>query len=221
MEVLTSLQKEILNEFPKVLESELFYLTGGTALSAFYLQHRRSHDLDFFTDKEGVILPFSFRLEEVLKNKGIDVERLRGLHSFVELSVKKEQEMTVIHLAQEAPFRFEAPKETNKYPGIKIDSLTDIASNKLLALFQRATLRDFVDVYLLVKENYFTKEKLMALAKQKDPGFDLYWLGVALEKINFFKADSPEMLLLIKTCTIEDLHTFFNNWREEISKELQ
>jgi predicted nucleotidyltransferase component of viral defense system len=27
-----------------------FYLTGGTALGRFYLNHRYSEDLDFFTD---------------------------------------------------------------------------------------------------------------------------------------------------------------------------
>ena len=35
-----------------LLESELvehFYLTGGTALSAFHLHHRRSDDLDLFS----------------------------------------------------------------------------------------------------------------------------------------------------------------------------
>lgn len=29
-----------------------FYLTGGTALSEFYLQHRLSEDLDFFTEQK-------------------------------------------------------------------------------------------------------------------------------------------------------------------------
>lgn len=31
-----------------------FYLTGGTALSEFYLQHRLSYDIDLFTEKEEV-----------------------------------------------------------------------------------------------------------------------------------------------------------------------
>jgi len=31
---------------------DLFYLTGGIALSEFYLQHRYSEDLDFFSEKE-------------------------------------------------------------------------------------------------------------------------------------------------------------------------
>lgn len=220
MEVLSLLQEEILNEFGTVLESDRFYLTGGTALSAFYLKHRKSHDLDFFTSEENVILPFSSRLEEKLKSKNMTTERLRGLHSFVELSIKKKGDQTIIHIAQESPFRFEVPKETPEYPGLKIDSLTDIASNKLLALFQRATLRDFIDVYFLIKENYFTKQKLMDLAQEKDPGFDLYWLGVALERINLFNVDSPEMLMLLKSCTIAELLSFFNKWKEDISKAL-
>lgn len=32
--------------------NQLFYLTGGTALSEFYLKHRYSEDLDFFSEKE-------------------------------------------------------------------------------------------------------------------------------------------------------------------------
>lgn len=220
MEILTLLQKEILNEFIAVPDNEAFYLTGGTALSAFYLKHRKSNDLDFFTDRAEIILPFSFNLEKILKNKGLDIEISRGLHSFVELIVKKGDNSTMIHLAQDSPFRFEAASETSEFPGIKIDSLTDIASNKLLALFQRATLRDFIDIYVLIKEKHFTADQLIKLAKEKDPGFDLYWLGVAFERVNLFSADAPDMLLLTKPCSLKELTVFFNTWREEISKEL-
>ena len=31
-----------------------FYLTGGSALAAFYLNHRVSKDLDFFSEKEEI-----------------------------------------------------------------------------------------------------------------------------------------------------------------------
>ena len=42
---LTPLKMEFLNAF--FAEIQDFFLTGGTALSVFYLQHRRSYDLDF------------------------------------------------------------------------------------------------------------------------------------------------------------------------------
>lgn len=47
--ILTSQQKIFLQEFAKTELSDIFRLTGGTALSAFYLEHRFSDDLDFFS----------------------------------------------------------------------------------------------------------------------------------------------------------------------------
>jgi len=38
----------------------------------------------------------------------------------------------------------------------------------------------------LITENHFTKKKLLELAKEKDPGFELYWLGIVFERINLF-----------------------------------
>jgi len=51
--ILTKTQKEILNYLSKDKDfTSNFYFTGGTALSEFYLQHRLSEDLDFFSEKE-------------------------------------------------------------------------------------------------------------------------------------------------------------------------
>ena len=50
--VLTEGQKAFLSHFGKSPLCKIFYLTGGTALAAFYLQHRFSDDLDFFTEEE-------------------------------------------------------------------------------------------------------------------------------------------------------------------------
>lgn len=220
MEIISKVQKAILDTFSKVLDSEYFYFTGGTALACFYLKHRKSNDLDFFTTDAEIIIPFSYRLEEALKVEKMDIQRQRGIRSFVELLVEKDKETTVIHLACDASFRLEPLKEFPEYPQLKIDSIIDIAVNKLLALFGRATLRDFIDVYFLVKKAKFSPQELMDKAKIKDPGFDLYWLGVALERINSFKDDSPEMLLLVETVDFKEVSIFFNQWRDKIAKEL-
>lgn len=221
MKIISNLQKTIILQFGKLLESKNFYLTGGTALSEFYLKHRKSNDLDFFTSEQEIIAPISFRLEEVLKLAGMSIQRRRGLHSFIELVVTKEDETIIIHLAQDSPFRFEEPKEFPEYPGIKVDSLVDIASNKLLCLFGRAELKDFIDVYFLIKKGFFKTQELIEKAKLKDPGFDLYWLGVAFERIKRFKEDAPEMLLLIEPVRFQDLLIFFDQWRRDIARELK
>lgn len=221
MSAINKIQKEILIYFGDVSESEQFYLTGGTALAEFYLMHRKSNDLDFFTSTEEIVVPFSYHLEESLKGKGMAIKRQRGFASFVELLVEGVGESTVIHLALETPFRFEPTKVFPEYPKLKVDNLVDIASNKLLALFGRAALRDFIDVYFLVKKGYYDTDELIVKSKTKDPGFDLYWLGVALERIKTFTNDSHEMLLLLEPINFSDLFTFFNEWRERITKELK
>jgi Nucleotidyl transferase AbiEii toxin, Type IV TA system len=57
--ILTESQKSLLAQFAASSLNDTFYLSGATALSAFYLQHRFSEDLDFFTESD-------FGIEDVL-----------------------------------------------------------------------------------------------------------------------------------------------------------
>lgn len=219
MEILTDLQRKILFQFSGLPDQEAFCLTGGTALSAIFLKHRRSHDLDFFTPIEELIQPHSQKLEESLVKEGLKVDRLRAFQSFTELSVSSENDFTMVHFALDSPFRFEEPSKVDEIFGIKVDSLIDIATNKLLALFGRAELRDFIDVYFLARE-HFGKIELIEKASQKDPGFDLYWFGIALERINDFSDDATDFLLLVRQCSMTELKEFFGLWRKDIAGEI-
>ena len=51
-EVLKNWQKRVIALVASTPELGHFYLTGGTALSGYYLQHRISDDLDFFTEDD-------------------------------------------------------------------------------------------------------------------------------------------------------------------------
>ena len=55
MEILTPLHKSFIRKFSESPFQKSFFLTGGTALAAFYLQHRLSEDLDFFTENSGEV----------------------------------------------------------------------------------------------------------------------------------------------------------------------
>ena len=220
MRVISPIQENILRLIGGIPGSSDFYLTGGTALAHFYLQHRKSNDLDFFTSKEEAIAPFSFSLEAALRENTIQTERTRGFHSFIELLASQGAQKTIVQLAQDSPFRFKPTQTFSEFPGLNVDNLVDIASNKLLALFGRSTLRDFVDIYALIKRGLFDKKTLTDMAKKKDPGFDLYWLGVAFEKIQVFQQNEPDMFLLLEPIPLQELQTFFNSWRADISREL-
>ena len=61
-----------------------FYLTGGTALSEFYLRHRLSEDLDLFSEEEvkpGMIEAFLKKISPKLKVSKIIKEHYLGLFS--------------------------------------------------------------------------------------------------------------------------------------------
>ena len=52
-EILTRKQKKFFDCVSRHARFQsLFYLTDGTALAAFYLRHRYSEDLDFFSEQD-------------------------------------------------------------------------------------------------------------------------------------------------------------------------
>ncbi|MBI2644253.1 MAG: nucleotidyl transferase AbiEii/AbiGii toxin family protein [Candidatus Wildermuthbacteria bacterium] len=69
--ILTKTQQVLLERIGEnAFLSQKFYLTGGTALAAFYLRHRYSEDLDFFSEEEINIMQLDVALKELQKKRG-------------------------------------------------------------------------------------------------------------------------------------------------------
>ena len=68
MSILSANQRKILEIISKdKLVCDNFYLTGGTALAEFYLQHRLSEDLDLFSENEFESQGILIFLEKMIK----------------------------------------------------------------------------------------------------------------------------------------------------------
>lgn len=207
MKILTPLQEELLRIFAGIEESNFFYLTGGTALAAIYLQHRYSKDLDLFTTEEEIIGHIGDRILNRLSSNSMQAESTRKFKSFYEIIVKKGKRECPIHLALDSPFRFEDPKE-NLY-GVKVDSFIDIATNKLLALFGRTEPRDFVDVFFLIKE-HFSLEELIEKSRQKDPGLEEYYLAIAFHQAEELPDDLSKLpVKMVKPLDLKEMKNYF------------
>jgi predicted nucleotidyltransferase component of viral defense system len=134
-----------------------FYLTGGTALSGYYYNHRESLDLDFFSPKKfelAKIVDFLFRSQSVLHWKRIYPYTKHGEGSFALVFADGELITDFVFYA------FPTLEKCNLWKGMLIESKLDIAVNKLNVILQRKYLRDYIDLYFLMKKEKFTLDFL-------------------------------------------------------------
>ncbi|MEW6685618.1 MAG: nucleotidyl transferase AbiEii/AbiGii toxin family protein [Candidatus Edwardsbacteria bacterium] len=215
--IMTKLQLDLLLAFSNLPDGEAFYLTGGTALSEFYLAHRKSFDLDLFTIEKGLILPFSRVLEGEIR-KEFSLNTIRRFETLAEFEISKRGEKTKIQLAYDSPFRFEEPIDSNI--GVKVNDYKDLTVDKLLAFFGRAEPRDVVDLFFILKtENFW---ELTQLASKKDPGFDLYWLAIALEKTKKFPDDINKWPVeMIKEVKVEELKNLYSILSKKVMDKIK
>lgn len=180
--LLTQIQREFLAVFSRLPDQARFYLTGGTALSEFYLGHRLSFDIDLFTSDQELILPISYQIEESCASSDLSIAVIRRFASYVEFVISRGEESLKVDLALDSPFRFFPPIESEM--GVLVNDLQDLQVDKLLAYYGRAEPRDAVDLYFILQ--LAAAEELIDLALRKDPGFDLYWFAIALNRVENF-----------------------------------
>lgn len=153
LEAITLKQKEIFERLNKFSE---FYLAGGTAL-ALQIGHRLSLDFDLFSKKD-VSWRLLDKIKRVFKGSKIDV-----IHNTSEqLSVK----INGIKL-DFVKYPFSLLFKLIKYQEVNIAKIPEIAVMKSYALGQRPVLKDYIDLYFILKERHLTLEKIIQLASKK------------------------------------------------------
>lgn len=211
MDLLTPLQRNLLVRIGQSPLNSSFYLTGGTALAAFYLYHRYSIDLDFFTPDPTAVVRVPPLMQEMARQLGVEVKFTRTLDTFLECFLQApDGERVELDFAQDSPYRLE-PTRLDDTLQVNLDNLTDIACNKLSALFDRAEPKDFVDVYFICQE-VMPFAHLVELARQKHLGLDDYWLAVALQRV-----ENVEILpRMVKPLSLAELKAFFLSQATEL-----
>lgn len=207
--VLTRRQKALLSAFCKCPFRAAFYLTGGTALSAFYLQHRSSEDLDFFTDQE-------IGVEEILGflNSLSNVREVRFEKKFdrkLFLLAYSDGEVLKAEFTRYPFARLEAGMQVDE---ITVDSLKDILANKLAAITDRRDPKDFVDVYAALKSGPdLTLFQMILLAETK---FGVRGIGHILKGRFLEEMPSVEGLRLRQPISREELKAFYRGQAEQL-----
>lgn len=179
-----------------------FYLTGGTALAEFYLQHRLSEDLDFFSEQEFDPQNISVILKKIKTAAGII--KLEYQQSFNRNLFFLHTNTDVIK-TEFTYFPFTRIEQKQKIGELFIDSLVDIATNKLFTIYQNPRARDFIDLYLILKHDAaLTIDSLIANAQIKfDTYIDPVQLGAQYMKVKELK-EYPRMLTRLDAKTWQE-----------------
>lgn len=122
MQILTQIQRDFIRLFSKTALKEHFFFTGGTALSVFYLHHRISEDLGFFTEEEGQIPMALPILQEIADRLKASLDVSRGFRTYMDIFITRKEEMLRCDFAMDAPYRLEE-KIFKDEPAIYIDNV--------------------------------------------------------------------------------------------------
>ena len=142
-----------------------FYLTGGTALSRCYLNHRYSDDLDFFVNEAPDFKKQTERVVSAIRKVGMQIEIGTASESFLRITVLKDEVSLKIDFVNDVIYHY-GDFETAHFFN-KIDSWRNILSNKLSAV-SRLEPKDIVDLLFIAKKFAFEWPDIMAEAKNKD-----------------------------------------------------
>ena len=161
-----------------------FYLAGGTAL-ALQIGHRVSIDFDFFTEKD-------FETEEMYERvQKIFGQVSRTQESFRTLAVVVQDDVRMSFMGYRYPL-LETCVDTEH---VRLASILDIGCMKLSAIVSRAELKDYVDLFFILKRLPLTE--LLAALSKKLPSLDqnlvlkalVSFDDVTLEPIDFIKGN--------------------------------
>lgn len=188
---------------------EFFFLTGGTALSVFYLYHRVSNDLDFFTLNSLDLSEIDFWIRTKWQK---DCVKIKESPNFLSFLIKDTKVDFVIDLLSNKEGREKVLLENKHY--LLVDTINNIASNKFCTIVSRIEPKDFIDFYFIQK--IFPEmniEQIHNNARLKDAIFDdpptcAFQIEEGLSFLKESPIISPKML---RDFDRKDFLKFYNN----------
>ena len=206
MTELSGFQQEIARLFFSLQSSNGFVLAGGGALLASGLSTRPTQDLDFFGSPGQVSVSLALdQFLDAIQQQNWEYELLSHANDFARVRIIGLTEL-IVDLAIDVAPRFPVAQT----PIGPVFSPLELAGRKLLALFDRAEARDFVDVYVLSKK--FGNQKVFDAATQIEVSLNNQVLARMMNALQRFSDDE----LPIDHSEAAALRKHFANWAKEL-----
>lgn len=214
---LTPRQKQFLEvvlQEPYILKN--FYLSGGTALSSWYLHHRESYDLDFFSEKfevnEKHLANFLQKNKAKIGFKDVLHTEQLGFN-FYDIEYPNGDKLKVDF----SYYPSERVEKGKNYRGLSVDSLYDITLNKYQTISGSPRGKDYVDIFFINKK---TKLDFKTIAKDSAIKFGirsgLLQMAKQFLKVVEFR-DHPKITVPFDR---NEMETFFLGLAKDLEKDI-
>ncbi|MCZ8238920.1 MAG: nucleotidyl transferase AbiEii/AbiGii toxin family protein [Leptospiraceae bacterium] len=183
------MQDGVLNSIKK--SKVPFYLTGGTALSRAYLNHRYSDDLDLFVNNDSNFITYVESCLDQIHSDGFrwDEKRFIKTENFCQYYIIGNSDSSVklkVDFVNDIATHFGGLTETKLF--FRTDSVRNILSNKVSALFRLAA-KDLVDLVFLSYRFQFDWSEIVDEAREKDSGIEVSIVAEILSSFPVQKLD--------------------------------
>lgn len=206
---LTALKRDFLLEF--FAQRQDFFLTGGTALSVFYLDHRKSYDLDLFTPQMVDWFQIDALLALICQRIGAEHRSVTKTPLFCRHELVRGQEKEIVDLVVEQVPQIEEKK--NHFGQIIVDTPREIGINKICMLVSRSEIKDVIDLLFLSRQGFDVLANVTA-AKRKEASLEPALLSYLLSQLHV--AEMPSYL--IQPISSGELTDFIANLKRELSE---
>ncbi len=203
----TIVQKKLLLDFSNnEMIRDTFFLTGGTALSVFYLHHRVSDDIDLFSTEDTGLGSLDNYINRNYQSDAVKINSSKYFLSYLINNVRVD--FVIDHLSN----KISREKFSWNDNYILIDNLQNISSNKLCTLVSRSEPKDFIDLYFLNKVYNFDLKNIYEEAKLKDGIFDdvptvAFQIETNFKFVNSNKKLFPNLLLKVDEKDFQNYYT--------------
>ncbi len=204
----TPLKRDFLKSF--FAREKRFFLTGGSALGLFYLQHRFSYDLDLFSVEQPDWIELDGVLRLCAREIGAALEPMRAAPTFRRYKLTRSEQTEIVDIAIDI-----SPQCDPKKPwidDIRVDTLREIMLNKIATLVSRCELKDIVDLYFLEKAG-LRIEDCFEDAQRKDGGLDPGMISLLLNSVSVHEL--PDYL--IKPLSVDELRAYVSELKRRMA----
>lgn len=181
------------------------YLAGGSGL-ALHLGHRISVDFDFFT-------PNHFDQEEL-------TQKLAAAGNFIVDQVAPDTLLGTFEKTKFSIFRYQHDLlfSPSSLWGISIASPQDIGAMKIVAMMERGTKKDFVDLYFLANQANISLDQSLKNYDKKYQKLANNIYSIVRSLSYFVEAEQSKMPPMLKKVSWQEVKKFFESEAKRLAK---